>query len=144
VREVPLDDWLSVLPEELPDDVQFMKGASSRMGVVREAIFKERGDGEGRLAAACPQKDEHLIQLVHFAPDEGREELGIEACVLVPQTVVGSGGRIVSEELLGETRLLQSLVHVTRKGSVGRESKVGVSGAQRRVIWRLRQGMKAM
>jgi hypothetical protein len=53
---------------------------------------------------------------LHFAPDEGREELGVEACVLVAEPIVRCRRRIFPERLLGEASLRQCIAHIAFEG----------------------------
>lgn len=50
MREVPFDDRISVLPEELRDNVQLVEGSPSCVRVIRETI------GPARSASSLPSK----------------------------------------------------------------------------------------
>lgn len=84
------------------------------------------------------------LPILDLAPYERREEFGVEACVLISQAIVGCRGRIVTEELLGEARLPQCLMHVARERHIRREGEVCVSGTQGQVTRWLGQPMKAV
>jgi len=96
----------------------------------RDSAFRNRG-----IRRSVP---------LHATAVKGRQELRVEARVLVPQPIVRRGWRVVPKQLLGESSVSQCRAEITSQGCVRRESKVGIAGPQGQMVGRLGQGMEPM